>query len=47
VALIAIKNEQPVTTHYTGLYILDKVLQLGKTKFICCPAILTDAYPPI
>jgi hypothetical protein len=26
---------------------LDKVLQLGKTKLICCLAVLADAYPPI
>jgi hypothetical protein len=47
VALIAIKNEQPVTTNCTGLCMLDKVLQLGKTKLICCLAVLADAYPPI
>jgi hypothetical protein len=44
---MAIKNEQPVTTHCTGFCMLDKVLQPGKTKLICCPAVLADAYPPI
>jgi hypothetical protein len=44
---MAIKNKQPVTTNYTGLCMLDKVLQPGKTKLICCPAVLANAYPPI
>jgi hypothetical protein len=47
VALIAIKNEQLVTTNCTGLYILDKVLQLGNTKLIYYLAVLADAYPLI
>jgi hypothetical protein len=47
VALIAIKNKQLVTTNYTGLCMLDKVLQPGKTKLICCLAVLADTYPPI
>jgi hypothetical protein len=47
VALMAINNEQPVTAHCTSLCMLDKVLQLGKTKLISGPAVLADAYPPI
>jgi hypothetical protein len=46
-ALIAIKNKQPATTHCTGLYMLDKVLQPGKTKLIGSLAVLANANPLI
>jgi hypothetical protein len=44
---MAIKNKQLVTTNCTGLCILNEVLQPGKTKLICCLAVLANAYPPI
>jgi hypothetical protein len=44
---MAVNNKQPVTAYYTSLYMLDKVLQPGKTKLIGSPAVLTDANPPI
>jgi hypothetical protein len=47
VALMAINNKQPVTTYCASLCMLDKVLQPCKTKLVCCPAILTNSYPPI
>jgi hypothetical protein len=47
VALIAVKNKQLVTAYCTSLYMLDKVLQLGKTKLIGGLAVLADANPPI
>jgi hypothetical protein len=46
-ALIAIKNKQPVTAYCTSLCMLDKVFQPGKTKLISGPAVLADANPPI
>lgn len=42
VALIAINNEQLVGANSTLLCIRVKVLQLVKTKLVCCPAILRD-----
>ena len=47
VALMAIKNQQPVTTHCPGLCMVDKVPQLVKTKLICCLAVVTNTYPPV
>jgi hypothetical protein len=47
VALMAINNKQLVTTHCASLCMLDKVLQLCKTKLVCCLAILTNSYPLI
>lgn len=47
VALMAIKNKQPVATYCPGLCMVDKVPQPGKTKLICCPAVVTDSYPPV
>jgi hypothetical protein len=47
VALIAVNNKQLVTAYCTSLCIVDKVLQLGKTKLVSSPAVLTDANPPI
>jgi hypothetical protein len=47
VALVAVNNKQLVTTHCTGLCMLDKVLQPGKTKLVSGPAVLADADPPI
>jgi hypothetical protein len=44
VTLMAIKNKQPVTTDCTCLCMVDEVLQLGKTKLICRPAVLADTY---
>jgi len=44
VALVAIKNQQPVATHCPCLCMLDKVLQPGKTKLVRCLAVTTDAY---
>ncbi len=44
IALITINNKQLVTTYSLSLYILDKVLQLCKTKFIYYLAILTNFY---
>jgi hypothetical protein len=47
VALITINNKQLVTAYYTSLYMLNKVLQPGKTKLISSLAVLTDANPLI
>jgi hypothetical protein len=44
---MAVNNKQPVTAYCTSLCMLDKVLQPGKTKLICCLAVLADANPPI
>jgi hypothetical protein len=47
VALIAVNNKQPVTAYCMSLCMLDKVLQLGKTKLVGGLAVLADANPPI
>jgi hypothetical protein len=47
VALIAVKNKQLVTAYCISLCILDKVLQLGKTKLVGGLAVLADANPLI
>jgi hypothetical protein len=44
---MAVNNKQLVTAYCISLCMLDKVLQPGKTKLICCPAVLADANPPI
>jgi hypothetical protein len=47
VALITINNKQLVTAYCTSLCILDKVLQLGKTKLISSLAVLANTNPLI
>jgi hypothetical protein len=47
VALVAVNNKQPVTTYCTSLCMLDKVLQLGKTKLVSSPAVLANTNSPI
>jgi hypothetical protein len=47
VALIAVNNKQLVTAYYTSLYMLDKVLQPGKTKLISSLAVLANTNPLI
>jgi hypothetical protein len=47
VALMAVNNKQLVTAYCLSLCMLDKVLQLGKTKLVSSLAVLADANPPI
>ena len=42
VALMAIKDKQPIRPHLIRLCMLIKVLQPLKTKRVICPAILRD-----
>jgi hypothetical protein len=44
---MTINNKQLVTAYCTSLYMLDKVLQLGKTKLISSLAVLADTNPLI
>jgi hypothetical protein len=44
---MTVNNKQLVTAYCTSLCMLDKVLQLGKTKLISGLAVLADANPPI
>ena len=45
IALVAVNNQQLIATYSSSLYIVDKVLKLGKTKLIYSPAVLADPNP--
>ena len=45
IALVAVNNQQLIASYSSSLYVVDKVLKLGKTKLICSLAVLADPNP--
>jgi hypothetical protein len=47
VALMAIKDRQPIRPNYLTLCTLDEVLQLVNSYLVGCPAIVADCDSPV
>jgi hypothetical protein len=47
VALMAIKDRQPIRPNYLTLCMLDEVLQLVNSYLVSCPAIVADCDSPV